>query len=251
MGVVRTCSAAAALAAVSSTGVFAQAFDRGLSALQIAVACASPTSPDLPDNALHVTGAQDTVGRTVFDERDLLVLNAGTSSGVQVDQEYYIRRPVYFASPGRNNVQGITTAGWVRVVSVNESMAIASVEHFCGAIMEGDYLEPFVAPTLPAMPERELAFDELDFQSLGRVLGGMENHSSGGAGDLMSIDRGSAQGVTPGARFAIYRDLHMDGVPLSSIGEGVVLTTGESTSVARITRSRDAVVAGDYVVPRK
>jgi len=251
MGVVRAFSLAAALAAVSFTGVFAQGFDRELSALQIAVACASPTSPDLPDNGLRVTGAQDTVGRTVFGERDLLILNAGTSGGVQVDQEYYIRRPIYFASPGRNNVQGITTAGWVRVVSVNESMAIASVEHFCGAIMEGDYLEPFVAPTLPAMPERELAFDELDFQSLGRVLGGMENHSSGGAGDLMTIDRGSAQGVTPGARFAIYRDLRMDGVPLSGIGEGVVLTAGESTSVARIIRSRDAVVAGDYVVPRK
>jgi hypothetical protein len=251
MGFVRAFSLAAALAAVSSTGGFAQGFDRELSAPQMAVACASPTSPDLPDNGLRVTGAQDTVGRTVFGERDLLILNAGTNGGVQVDQEYYIRRPVYFGSPGRNNVQSITTAGWVRVVSVNESMAIASVEHFCGAIMAGDYLESFVAPTLPAMPERELAFDELDFQSLGRVLGGMENHSSGGAGDLMTIDRGSVQGVTPGARFAIYRDLHMDGVPLSSIGEGVVLTTGQSTSVARIIRSRDAVVTGDYVVPRK
>jgi hypothetical protein len=43
----------------------------------------------------------------------------------------------------------------------------------------------------------------------------------------------------------------MTGVPLTSVGEAVVLTTGKSMSLARMTRSRDAVVPGDYVVPRK
>ena len=67
----------------------------------------------------------------------------------------------------------------------------------------------------------------------------------------MLIDRGSDQGVTIGARFAIYRDVRAPGVPLSAVGESVIVSTGKSMSLARITRSRDAVVSGDYVVPRK
>jgi len=66
----------------------------------------------------------------------------------------------------------------------------------------------------------------------------------------MLIDRGADQGVAPGARFAVYRDVHA-GVPLSSVGEAVVVSIGKTMSLARITRSRDAIVSGDYVVARK
>jgi hypothetical protein len=251
MGNVRLVALAAAIAAASSGRVFAQSGDRALTAAEIAVACASPTSLELPTNGLRITGSQDTVPRTVFGAKDLLIVNAGTQGGLQLNQQFYIRRPIYFGSPRHTDMQGITTAGWLRVVALNDAMAIASVEHFCGAIFEGDYLEPFVPPSLPAMPEREIAFSELDFNSLGRVLLGTENHSSIGAGDLMTIDRGTDQGVVAGARFAVYRDVHMPGVPLSSVGEGIVLTTGKTTSLARVIRSRDAIVSGDYIVPRK
>ena len=96
---------------------------------------------------------------------------------------------------------------------------------------------------------------------MGRVLFGDEEHSTAGAGDYMLIDRGTDKGLTPGARFAIYRDVHrwmrdysstpLGQLPLASIGEGVVVTTGESMSVLRIVSARDAVLRGDYVVPRK
>jgi hypothetical protein len=65
------------------------------------------------------------------------------------------------------------------------------------------------------------------------------------------IDRGTQQGLAPGVRFSIYRDVGVAGMPLSSIGEGIVITTGESASVTRITRARDAVISGDYVAIRK
>ena len=41
----------------------------------------------------------------------------------------------------------------------------------------------------------------------------------------MLIDWGQEQGLTPGARFAIYRDVGVAGVPLASVGEGVVIST--------------------------
>jgi hypothetical protein len=244
---------AAAVFAASSAAVCAQSNERALSPLEIAMGCSSPTSNDMPEHPIHVSGSQDTVARTVFGERDVLVLDRGTSDGVQPNQQYFVRRPIYFGTTRTSQAvpQGITTGGWVRVVSVNEKMALATVEHFCGAIFSGDYLEPFVAPSLPPTSERALAFEDLDFTRLGRIVLGTENHSSGGAGDLMTIDRGSDDGLAAGARFAIYRDVHMTDVPLSSVGEGIVLTAGPSSSLVQITRSRDAVVAGDFVVLRK
>src|SRR5262249_45415 len=121
----------------------------------------------------------------------------------------------------------------------------------CSAIFTGDVLQPFVPPSLPAGAEHDVGGGEPDFNSLGHVLFGVENHRAGGGGDLMLIDRGSDQGVVPGTRFAVYRDVQTGGVPLWRVGEGVVVSIGKTMSLARITRSRDAVVTGDYVVPRK
>ena len=67
----------------------------------------------------------------------------------------------------------------------------------------------------------------------------------------MLIDRGSDQGLMPGARFAIYRDVGVDGVPLASVGEGIVVSTSSTMALMRVTRARDAVYSGDYIAPRK
>ena len=243
---------AAALVVCTAPGALAQTEERTLTPLETAVACAPPTSFDLQNDKLRITGSQDTVPRTVFGEKDLLVLNGGAGSDVQLGQRYFIRRPIYFGTTRMTaRPEGMLTLGWVRIVAVNDATAIAAVEHFCSAIFSGDMLQPFVRPSLPADADQDVASGKPDFSSLGRVLFGVENHSTGGGGDLMLIDRGSDQGVTPGARFAVYRDVRAPGVPLSSVGEGIVVSIGKTMSLARITRSRDAIVTGDYVVPRK
>ena len=86
---------------------------------------------------------------------------------------------------------------------------------------------------------------------LGRVVAGNEDRSTGAAGDFMLIDRGSAQGVVPGARFAVYRDVNRPGLPLAAIGEVVVISTGPETALTRITSARGAVLSGDYVARRR
>ena len=67
----------------------------------------------------------------------------------------------------------------------------------------------------------------------------------------MLIDRGTEQGMTPGTRFAIFRDIGAAGMPLASIGEGIVISAREMIALTRITRTRDAVLSGDYVAMRK
>jgi len=254
MGIARI-ALAAAVAAGISTSAYAQTTDeRKLTPLEVAVACAPPTSFDMPANGLKVVSSQDTVDRLVFGEKDLLVLNGGTNAGLALNQRFYLRRPIYFGTSRTNPKtapQGMLTLGWIRIVGVNDSTAIASIDHFCSAIYRGDLLDPFTAPSVPADAGRDLPTGKPDFSELGHVLFGVENVSTGGVNDLMLIDRGSDQGVTSGARFAIYRDLRAPGVPMSAVGEGVVVSIGKAMSLARITRSRDAVVSGDFVVPRK
>jgi hypothetical protein len=232
----------------------AQADDRPLSQIEVAVACAPPTTFDLParedGRVLHLIGSQETARRSLFGASDLLVVDGGTNAGVQLNQQYFVRRQVFFGTD-RRHLHSVTTLGWVRVVAVNETTAIATVTHMCNGMTPGDYLEPYAAPSVPAETVRPVTTGELDFGTLGRIVVGPENRGLGGTSSVMLIDRGAEQGSSTGAHLAIYRDLDAKGVPLSAIGEAVVVSVGKSMSLAWITKSRDAVVSGDYVVPRK
>jgi len=217
--------------------------------LEVQAACGPPTSLDAPSSPLHVIGSQDPVNRFVFGTGELLVLDGGSAKGVQLGQQYIIHRSM-IAGVDRKHASAVLTLGWLSVVGLNEQTAIAKVDHFCDAIMTGDYLEPFAAATFPAGTDRDNPIGELDFTTMGRIIGGPDNMNSGAVGGLMLIDTGG-QAMQPGSRFAVYRDPRTAGMPLASVGEGVVLSVGEKMTLTKITRSRDAIVTGDYVVPRK
>jgi hypothetical protein len=241
-----------ALVSVAAGVSNAQTDSKAFSPLEISVACAPPASAEGPPaNPLHLVGSQDTVARTSFSDRDLLVIDGGTNSNVVLGQQFFVRRANRFGMGYATHARGARTLGWIRVVAVNQSTAIATVDHICGAMVKMDYLEPFVAPVVPAGADRDETRGEPDFTALGRVLAGNEDRSSAGTGDFMLIDRGSDQGVMPGARFAVYRDIGVAGMPLASIGEAIVITTSATIALTRITRARDAIIIGDYVVPRK
>jgi hypothetical protein len=65
------------------------------------------------------------------------------------------------------------------------------------------------------------------------------------------VDIGQSQGVTPGVRFAVYRDMHDAGLPLAAVGEGIVVSVGSDTSLLRLTQTIVAVETGDLLIPRK
>lgn len=223
-----------------------------LTPVEAALICGPQPDAKPPSaKSLTVRGAQDPRPRGMYSQRDLLVIGGGTGAGVQLGQEFFVRRGLRFGMPYTETPQNASTVAWIRIVAVNETTSIASVQLACDAILRDDYLEPFVMPRVPAGLERDVTTGELDFTMLSRLLGGAENRGSGGVGDFMMMDGGSEQGIAPGARFAVYRDVHVGGMPLSSIGEAVVVTTGASRSVVRLTQTRDAVQAGDYLVPRK
>jgi hypothetical protein len=189
--------------------------------------------------------------RLTYGVRDRLVIDGGSATNLQPGQEFFVRRVDWFGPSGTSQPHTIRTTGWVKIVAVNETTSIATVEHSCTAMMKGDYLEPFVAPTVPANVDRVDTSGDLDFKSLGHVGFGERLRTNAGIGEFMLIDRGADDGAEPGSRFAVYRDLHQPGLPLASIGEAVVVSSAPTMAVVRITAARDTVVRGDYVVPRK
>jgi hypothetical protein len=158
------------------------------------------------------------------------------------------------AAVGGRRVAGqraITTSGWLRIVASNESTSIGQVEFSCEGIFVGDYLEPYVEVDLPAGIERTEASGDLDFSSPARILFGAHERQLAAGGDFIVMDAGSREGVVPGARLAVYRDMHVPSAPLAWVGEAVAVRIDENTSVVRITYTRDAVMAGDLLVPRR
>jgi hypothetical protein len=223
----------------------------GLTAAQLALACAPTLTATDPAVPLRVTGGQDSFTRRVFGPGDLITINAGTENGIEVGQEFYVRRTqrqtgasrIARATPGV-----IHTAGWIRIYAVDARMSLATISHACDTIETDDYLEPFVLPAVPALATERTAPQRDNY---GKVLPGADRRTSFGRGDFMIVDRGSDHGVTPGAQFVIYRDRKETGDFLFDLGEAVAVDVKPETSTLFVTVSRDAMTAGDYVALRK
>src|SRR5262249_20123617 len=194
--------------ALAASNALAQPAAPELTAAQTDVACApAPYLGVVPIDAPIVMGNQDTVTRSLVGDQNPLVINAGTDRGVQLNQRYFVRRVYRNADSLRSpEPHLVATTGWLRIVAVNQTMSLASVDHTCSHILEGDSLEAFHAPVVPdniAVPETT---GELDFKAYGRVMYGDRERWSAGTGDFMLIDRGANKNVAIGSHFAIYRD---------------------------------------------
>lgn len=205
------------------------------------------SSGDLP----RIIGGQDSEPRTLFGTRETVVVDAGSSKGIQAGQRFYVRRTIINRYENKSGQHAAVTAGWLTITAATENTAFARIDFACDGIQTGDYLQPFVPTALPADVDRTNAAGDPDFSRPGRVLFGDYGRLTGGVGDFMLSDFGQAGGAVPGARYAVYRSLGVDGLPLTAVGEAVMISVGENDSLFRLTQTRDAVIAGDLLIPRR
>jgi hypothetical protein len=229
----------------------ASAQDQPLSSFAQTVMCAPrPSFDGAPPDALRIIGSQDPTPRALFGDRDLLVIGGGSSAGVQLGDRFFIRRTI--TGYGSKTPRGAKTTGTLRVVAVNDSTAIGVVDHICSGIVATDHLEPYVEPPAAmAESQPENPSSQPDFSNLGRIVAGGDDRETVGIGDFALIDWGEAEGLAPGTRFAIFRDVGIKGVPLASVGDGVVISTSHAMALTRVLHARDVVFAGDYIALRK
>jgi len=224
-----------------------------LSPLETAVACAIPPQSSPVSSELRLVGSQDTLPRSEYAGQAPVIVGAGSHDGVQVGMRYFVRRSGTHGENSymRETKHAVHTAGWVRIVTVNEKSALAVIEHICSDFRNGDYLEPYTAPQLPAGIDEADTSGALDFSSPAHVLYGDLERIAGAVGDFMLMDHGADDGATAGARFAIFRDLRTGHTPLASVGEAIVVVQGPDVSLVRILSANGPVFSGDYLVPRK
>jgi len=238
---------------VSAAFAQAPASTEPMSRSQLVVACSPPPLVSRePLDAPRIMGSQDVVTRNAFGTPELLVISVGTNHGLQVNQQFFVRRLFRTAETHADKLPHMVhTAGWVHIVAVNEEMAIARPDHVCSEIHTGDFLEPFEAP---ALPEGDILTPvtrgEQDFKNYSRVVSGPYDRLAAGAGEFIAIDHGADRDITVGSHFAIWRDLQKTGMPLTAIGEATAVSVGPSRAVLVVTRARDAVFKDDVIVPR-
>jgi hypothetical protein len=216
----------------------------------LALACAPRLATETPQVPLRVTGGQDSFERRIYMPGDLVTINAGTRNGIDVGQEYYVRR---VQTSGRSAVSRrtpatIRTAGWIKVWAVDETMSLATITHACDTIEVDDYLEPFNLPT-PVVATATI--EKPQRENYGRVMVGQDRRRSFGKNDFFVVDRGSDHGVEVGTRFVLYRDKEVDENFLYILGEAVAVEVTPESSTLLLTVSADAIQAGDYVAMRR
>jgi len=231
----------------------------------LAMACAPTLTFEALSPSLLITGGVGAFIKFSYGPGDLITINAGSDNGIEVGQEYFVRR----AQPprariSRTNPATVKTAGWVKVYAVDKTMSLVTVSHACDILNVGDYLDPFVLPRIPVAdvnpprPQRE---------NYGHVMLGTDRRTVFSKDDFFVIDRGSDHGVTLGERVIIYRDKRQveklnkyaqsmfpkDIVPefLYEMGEAVVIDVRPEISTLKATIARDAFQTGDLVALRK
>jgi hypothetical protein len=214
------------------------------------MACAPAVAYEAPPKPLRIVGGQDSFARFSYSTSDLVTINAGSRNGIEVGQEYFVRRTLTprQAPITRQTPAGIRTTGWIRVYAVDDEMSLATVTHACDTIDVGDYLEPLVHRVMPTPAPR---IGKPDRDNYGRVMPGVDLRRSFADGDFFILNRGADFGIIPGAQFVIYRDKKQAENFLFEIGEAVAVAVHADWSTMRVTLARDAIHEGDYVSMRK
>lgn len=233
-----------ALTGLSAFALLAQAPPiAGGSNVRERIGCAPLTVAAAPVAGLRVLGGY-AQSRRMFGPGEALILNAGSQHGIRAGQRYHVRRYLQDRfSPAATLLHSIHTAGWVTIVDVKETLAVATVTHACDGIQEGDYLEPYTEPVVPpaALPGAP------DFAHPGVIIMADERRQMGYPGLVMIVNRGSEHDVRAGQGLTVYRETLRGGGPLLTLGTATVLSVRPQTSLIQIDSARDAIFLGDLV----
>jgi hypothetical protein len=217
----------------------------------LSLACSPTAAIEPPMMSLHITGGQDSFERRIYGPGDLVTINAGRNNGIEVGQEYFVRRLQQdrrVAALSRETPGTVRTTGWIKIYAIDDEWSLVTVTHACDTIEVGDYLEPFKLPVVPTIskdrpkPERD---------NYAKVMVGSDRRTSFGKGDYFVINRGSDFGIEVGSQFVLYRDKKMAENFLYAIGEAVATEVKENMATVVVTVSLDAIESGDYVALRR
>ena len=218
---------------------------------ETALQCAPYVVDGHEDESLQVVGSEDGATKVAFADRDILYLNKGTNAGVKAGDVYTLQHATYTVKhpeTGRNIGLKIETTGWVRVILVQENTATVVVEQACADIHLGDYLKTFEKVQVPLITEhaRPTRLTPPSGKVVGTVVDMQDDATIAGDRQLITLNLGTANGITPGSLFVVYKVMYPSvPTPRVVLGEAVVVAVRERTATVRILNSNDAIMPGD------
>lgn len=191
--------------------------------------------------------------RFALSEGDIVYVDGGRAAGLAVGQRFAIVQPKEVVDhPRTRQIFGryYGYQGQLRVLSVQETTAIAEIYQACDSVFIGDFLKPYEEepvpvgqvgdPRPPNYPTAAgvLADAPIILHSKDGVVGLGQNH-------VVFVDRGEDE-LLPGDIYTVYRE-NVNGLPPVVLGELAILSVHPRSAVARILESRYPIYLGDLL----
>ena len=217
-------------------------------------------------NLLQVSSTYQRDKASLSTQGDYVRINHGSKGDVSVGSMYQVIRSTRKVSNpdgglGSSLGRHYLDVAQVQIVQVQEDFALAQVLSSCDAVEPGDTLLPYVHFEIPELPRNRSFSSAMKatgnikgtvafFRNSVAVAGSVYSSSTApsaksivGAGGVVYLNVGMADGVKPGDLFIVYRGS-------AAIAEVAVLKVEEKSSSALVTYSADALVLGDRVERR-
>jgi hypothetical protein len=187
---------------------------------------------------------------------DIIYVDGGKDRGLTAGSQFQAIQPDQPVVDANNNkVVGryYRYVGRVRILSVQQTTAIAEIVQSCDPLVVGALLKPFEAEPVPlgrSTPLRPVNFPAAaeKIAHAPSIVYSRDDVLSLGADHVVHIDIGE-QDTTPGDIFTIYRE-NRNGLPPVVLGELAVLSVHKRFSVAKIIESRYPIRLGDRLDPK-
>jgi hypothetical protein len=226
-------------------------------------------SSNLPENMYLLDGADNDFHMPLkqYSTGDRVFLRYGRETNVAEGAEYALvrsGRQIFETSWYRGEHASLRSlgkayqdAGRVKVIRVAPEGAVAEVTFACGAIYPGDIAVPYQPRPIPEYtPTKD--FDRFALPNgkmLGAISASRNNVGILGNGSIAYINLGESDGVKAGQRFRIFRIKRerieglyaIPAMPRESVGEMVILSTQEKSSVGIIVMCLREVFLGDGI----
>jgi hypothetical protein len=216
-------------------------------------AVCGPAEADGPVPAFGtIRSRQDEKTQGFFSAGDELLVEGGSQSGLNIGQNFIVRRRYQTTLTTRKGVivEGEHSSGLLQIVSVEPQSSTAVVVYACDEMMAGDYLVPFTPDPIRAMdPVGMPAFD-----NAARILFADAGQMVGAPRRMMVIDRGTEHGLLPGQRLTLFRRSRFNGAKPAVVGEGVVVAARKNSATVRVEQATDVIFfgdGGDFAAPER
>lgn len=215
--------------------------------------------------ALRIAGTKHPE-RHYLADGETVYLNGGQDKGLKVGDRFVIlqvraKRLFHPSDIQHRHPLGdvVQQVGLLQVTTVLPKGAVATLGFCMDGVQIGDRVAPYTESANLSAKLRTDVTEPMPIKDLGTVIYARDNHGLTAQGELVIIDKGSADGLQPGDMMIALRkrtfpvtESHNDGDAVMEttnyvLGQMLVVKTGETASTCRIVRSSGEIVIGDIV----